>query len=382
MALLARSVVRALAAEAEIDVVGCTTAEPFPDITRILTEHIDAGHVAGFDWFDHHRARVAADPRLLQGTVRGIVACGLPYWTVDPGKPDDGVTRGTISRYARGLDYHVVLKKRMKRLRELIADHLGREVDARFLVDTAMISDRTVAARAGIGWFGKNSCLLVPGRGSWVLLGDLLLDVEVEPDVPIAQDCGRCTICIDRCPTGAIVSPYTVSTPLCLSYQTIEQRSAIPRDLRAAMGDWIFGCDICQEVCPYTRAARPVTDPDVQPRALDNAYPSLPWLLTMREEEFREVYRGTPVIRAKRPGLARNAAIALGNIGHERDVPVLVTALREHDAAIVRGAAAWALPRLAGPAAARPHLDHALRTDPDPTVRAEAEAALQGCPTS
>ena len=378
MATLRNAVVKALAREAGLDVVGCTTADPFPDITRILSAHIDAGHTAGFDWFDHDRARAAADPRNLQGTVRGIVACGLPYWTIDPGKPADGISRGTISRYARGLDYHVVLKRRMKRLRDLIADQLGREVDARFLVDTAMISDRTVAARAGVGWFGKHSCLIVPGRGSWVLLGDLLLDVEVEPDVPLVQDCGRCTICIDRCPTGAIVAPYTVSAPRCLSFQTIEQRGPIPRELRAAMGDLLFGCDICQEVCPYTRAAHAVDDPDVLPRALENAYPALPWLLSMTEAEFRDTYRGTPVIRAKRPGLARNAAIALGNVGQERDVPDLVRALREHDAPLVRAAAAWALPRLAGLATASPHLDHARRADPDPVVRDEAELALAG----
>jgi epoxyqueuosine reductase len=218
--------------------------------------------------------------------------------------------------------------------------------------------------RAGLGWYGKHSCLIVPGHGSWVLLGELVLDLELEPDAPLERDCGRCAICLDKCPTGAIVGPYTVDAPRCLSFQTIEQRGAIPREIRPLLGDWVYGCDVCQEVCPYTGAAREPADPAFAPRSLANAYPSLAWLLRMTEAEFRETYRGTPVLRAKRRGLARNAAVALGNVGTEADVPVLAEALAGHDEPLVRGHAAWALGRLGG-REARPALERARRLDPD-----------------
>jgi epoxyqueuosine reductase len=232
-----------------------------------------------------------------------------------------------------------------------------------------------VAARAGLGWYGKHACLIVPGHGSWVLLGELVLDFDLEPDSPLAKDCGRCAICLDRCPTGAIVAPYTIDTPRCLSFQTIEQRGAIPRELRSYLGDWVFGCDVCQEVCPYTRAALPELDSAFLPRTVDNAYPSLPRLLAMNEDEFRATYRGTPVVRAKRRGIARNAAVALGNIGTEDDVPALAGALASHDEPLVRGHAAWALGRIDG-ARARDALDRFRTGEADPTVRAEIETAL------
>jgi epoxyqueuosine reductase len=208
------------------------------------------------------------------------------------------------------------------------------------------------------------------------MLGNMLLDIELEPDAPIAKDCGRCSICLDRCPTGAIVAPYTIHSPRCLSFQTIEQRGAIPVELRPALGNWVFGCDICQDVCPYTRAAATLHDADFQPPMIERSFPRLYWLLTMTEAEFRAVYRGSAVLRAKRRGLARNAAVALGNVGTAADLPVLTTALRTHDEPLVRGHAAWAAGRLGGQAA-RAALDHSRSSDPDDSVRAEAERALE-----
>ncbi|HKG27449.1 MAG TPA: tRNA epoxyqueuosine(34) reductase QueG, partial [Thermomicrobiales bacterium] len=337
--------------------------------------HIRAGRIDGLDWFTAERARFSADPRNLQSTAVSLLSVGVAYWSVDPGKPEDGVPRGRISRYARGTDYHRLLKERLRALHARIEEEVGRPVEARFLVDTARIVDRAVAARAGLGWYGKHACIIVPGHGSWVLLGEMLVDVELEPDRPLNHNCGRCTICLDRCPTGAIVAPYTVETPKCLSFQTIEQRGAIPRSLRPLLGDWVFGCDVCQSVCPYTRAASPEPDPALLPRSLDNAYPSLRWLLSMTEQEFRETYRGTPVLRAKRRGLARNAAVALGNIGGDADVPYLIAALETHDEPLVRSHAAWAIGRLGGQAALAT-LDRRRRLDPDPAVREEIEAVL------
>ncbi|MEA2597524.1 MAG: epoxyqueuosine reductase [Thermomicrobiales bacterium] len=372
-ALTAR--VKQLAAENGLTVSSVTAADSFPGLADHLERHIVAGRIDGLDWFTRDRAAFSADPRNLQASARSVLSVGVAYWSIDPGKPEDGVPRGRISRYARGMDYHTLLKTRMRSLHATIEAEVGRPVDARFLVDTARIVDRAVAARSGLGWYGKHACIIVPGHGSWVLLGELLLDVELESDAPLNRDCGRCTICLDRCPTGAIVAPYTIDTPRCLSFQTIEQRGPIPRSLRPSLGDWVYGCDVCQDVCPYTRAAVPEPDPDLLPRSLNNAYPSLQWLLAMTEQEFRETYRGTPVLRAKRRGLARNAAVALGNVGSDADVPHLIDALETHDEPLVRGHAAWALGRLGGRRAIVA-LERCRTADPDESVREEIEAAL------
>jgi epoxyqueuosine reductase len=227
-----------------------------------------------------------------------------------------------------------------------------------------------------VGRQTKHSCLIVPGHGSWVLLGELVLDLELEPDAPLTKDCGRCTICLDHCPTGAIVAPYTIHAPACTSFQTIENRGIIPTEIRPRMGDWVYGCDVCQEVCPYTKAARTEPDPDLQPRSLDSAYPSLHWLLRMTPAEFGTTYHGTPVPRTKRRGLARNAAIALGNIGTDDDIPPLSTALSTHDEPLVRGHTAWALGRIGG-RSAHDALDRTRATEPDSWVIEEITAALE-----
>jgi epoxyqueuosine reductase len=367
--------IKLLARSHGLRVTAVTTAEPFPAVADHLDQHIDAGHVAGMNWFTKERGRFSSDVRNLQPTAQSILSVALTYWPGPTDKPDDGIPRGRISRYAWGKDYHRIIKRRLKALHAAIEEDLGRQVEARLLVDTARIVERAVAARAGLGWYGKHSCLIVPGHGSWVLLGEMVLDLDLVPDVPLDRNCGRCTICLDQCPTGAIVAPYTVHAPSCISYLTIELREMIPLELRPKMGDWVYGCDVCQEVCPYTGAAAISDDADLQPRSMNNAYPSLPWLLTMTQDEFAATYHGTPVPRTKRRGLARNAAVALGNIGSTDDVLVLASALANHDEPLVRGHAAWALGRIGGPAA-RAALDRSLRTDSDGYVREEITTAL------
>ena len=367
--------IKYLAARHGLAVSAITSADPFPDVADHLARHIADGHVAGMDWFTPERARFSADVRNLHPGARSIVSFGLAYWSGPAEKPDDGIPRGRISRYAWGKDYHRVLKRRMKALLADMNDLAGRELDVRILVDTARIVERAVAARAGLGWYGKNANLIVPGRGSWVLLGEMVTDLDLEPDQPLDRNCGRCTICLDRCPTGAIVAPYTIHAPSCISYLTIELRDVIPHELRSAMGDWVYGCDVCQEVCPYTGAAEIVNDPDMQPASVENAFPSLHWLLRMTPEEFGATYFGTPVPRTKRRGLARNAAVALGNIGTPGDVPVLAKALAEHDEPLVRGHAAWALGTIGGQAA-RAVLGRRRQAEPDEYVVSEVTRAL------
>jgi epoxyqueuosine reductase len=359
-----------------LSVSAVTSADPFPAVADHLDAHIEAGHVEGMDWFTPERARFSTDVRNLHPTARSIISFGLAYWSGPASKPDDGVPRGKISRYAWGRDYHRVMKRRMKALLSDMNELLGRELDVRLLVDTARIVERAVAARAGLGWYGKNANLIVPGRGSWVMLGEMVTDLDLEIDQPLDRNCGKCTICIDNCPTGAIVAPYTIHAPSCISYLTIELRDAIPHELRPQMQDWVYGCDVCQDVCPYTGAAEIVNDPDLQPASINNAFPSLHWLLQMTQEEFGEAYFGTPVPRTKRRGLARNAAVALGNIGTEEDVPVLIIALTSHDEPLVRGHTAWALGRIGGGAAVAA-LDRARLTDSDETVQAEIDWAME-----
>lgn len=367
--------IKSLAREHGLSVSAVTSADAFPDVLSIVRERIEAGHLAGMDWFTTERAAASCDPTTLMTNPLSILSVGVAYWARDDGKPDDGVPRGRISRYARGSDYHVILSRRMRALHAAIEVLAGHSVEARFLTDHARIVDRAVAARSGLGWYGKNACIIVPGHGSWVMLGELLLDLDLEPDQPLAQDCGRCHICLDRCPTGAIVAPYTIHAPACISFQTIEQRGAIPRELRPHLGDWVFGCDVCQDVCPYTRAAADDPDRDFLPRSVEHAYPSLHALLVLSTRTFRDRYQGTAVMRARRTGLARNAAVALGNIGTDDDVPLLARSTLGHDAALVRGHAAWALGRIGG-VAARRALARAWERERDGETREEIALAL------
>lgn len=379
MSTLSKARLRELACEAGLAVIAVTTADPFPSLAETLVERIRNGHLDGLAWFTEERARFSCTPRNLHPSARSIVSVALPYWQPDPSCPDDGIPRGRIARYAWGRDYHRTLLRRMERLHRLIEGELGRIVEARFLVDTARIVDRAVAARSGLGWYGKNTMILVPGYGSWVMLGELVLDVEVEPDPSLRPRCGRCTSCLDCCPTGALVAPYTVHTPWCISFLTIELRGPIPHELRPAMGNWVFGCDVCQEVCPYTGAARASDDPDIRPERIEHCFPPLTWLLRMTEHEFRSVYRGRAVLRAKRSGLARNAAVALGNVGSPADLAVLEETLTTHDLPLVRGHAAWAMARIDF-ASAQPVLERALARETDEYVRSEIEATLGSPP--
>lgn len=372
---LSRNDLARLARESGLTLAGVTDAKPFSGALDYTLDHVRSGHMRGMDWYTEERARQSADPRTLHDTVKSIVAVGVPFWTGKLEPPDDGVLRGRIARYAWGRDYHKTVKRRMRDLVARIEAGLGRQVESRELVDTARVFDRAVAARAGVGWYGKNSMIIVPGHGSWVMLGAIYLDVELVADPPLDQNCGRCTICIDNCPTGAIIDQYRIDAPRCISYLTIEERGPLPHELRPLMGDWVFGCDVCQNVCPYTGAAQEAPDPDFAPATVDNCFPSLEFLATMDEGAYLATFAGTAVTRAKRRGLARNAAVALGNSRDPFAEPILRQMLHQHDEPLARGHAAWALRHLTGDDA-RLDLERALRTEVDDYVRGEIERAL------
>jgi epoxyqueuosine reductase len=245
------------------------------------------------------------------------------------------------------------------------------------MVDYGPLAERAYAARAGIGWFGKNTNLLLPGVGSWVLLAELLTTVPLEPDPPLAKSCGGCTRCVAACPTGAISGPYVVDNRRCISFQTIENRGWIPRELRPLLGDWVFGCDLCQDVCPVGAGREGVSLPEFAPATLGAALPELTALLMLSEDEFRTRFQGRAIMRAKRAGMARNACVALGNLGDSAAVPALTRTLSCDPAASVRGHAAWALGRIGG-TAARTALTQARDSERDAAVLDEIEVALAG----
>jgi epoxyqueuosine reductase len=258
--------------------------------------------------------------------------------------PQSAIRNGKVARYARGADYHDVLRAR---LRALLAWLQGERPGCRGrgVVDTAPLLERDFARRAGLGWFGKNTMLLNKRLGSYFFLGALLVDVDLRPDPPQeVGHCGTCTACLDACPTGAFAGPGLLDSRRCISYLTIELRGPVPPELRPGLGDWVFGCDVCQEVCPWNRKAPAGAEPDLGNRG-EWAELDLVEVLGLSEAGFRHRFRGTALTRARRSGLLRNAALVLGNAGDPAALPALRRALDDPEP-LVREAAAWAIARI------------------------------------
>jgi epoxyqueuosine reductase len=321
-----------------------------------------------------------ADLSLIQPGVHSVVVVGANYHSaMVPPELRDAPSRGIISSYAWGDEYHDWMISRLQRLAAFIQGAGDDPLAYRAYVDTGPILERELAARAGLGFVGKNTNLIHPRLGSWLFLGELLLDIELPATRPTAAQgtCGECTRCLDACPTGALVEPYVLDARRCISYLTIELKGAIPRELRPLLGNRIFGCDICQEVCPWNRRyAQPTFEPAFQPRT-DALAPRLTDLLALDETGFLLRFEGSPVKRARRRGLLRNALVALGNWGDRSAVEPLAGALRDEEP-LVRGHAAWALGRVRS-AEARSALAQALTAETDPWVREEIGLGLQAC---
>lgn len=299
--------------------------------------HFDAWLAAGYAGEMEYMARSAEkrrDTRLpVPGAVSAVVVA-LNYGGTTP--------PGPIARYARGDDYHDVMLAKLRELHRRIAERAGRAIPGKAYVDTGPVLERELAQRAGLGWFGKNTNLINPGLGSFFFIGSLLLDLPLSPDAPFEEDrCGSCTRCLDECPTDAFVAPRVLDSRRCISYLTIELRGDIPEDLRPLIGERIYGCDICQDVCPWNvRFAKDLTEPALAPHA-ENVAPDAAELLALTDDGFRARFRRSAVKRTKRSGLARNAAVVMGN----RDAPgdsALARALEDPDP-LVRDHARWAL---------------------------------------
>jgi epoxyqueuosine reductase len=353
--------------------VGVAPVEPSRRY-RAFEEWLEGGMHGEMAYLADPVQRVArADVRMLLDTARSVIVVALAY---DPSVVPASRLSGQVARYARARDYHSIIKARLRELADQLSRLVARPVASRPCVDTAPVLERDLAARAGIGFVGKNTLLIAPGLGSWLLLGELLVDVELEPTpAQEASRCGSCRACLDACPTGAFVGPHQLDARRCISYLTIEHRGPIPRQLRPAIGTRVFGCDVCQEVCPFNAAAPQRTAPDrelgLTRRAAQRSALDLIRTLGLGSAQMRQLVRGTPLRRAGRDGLLRNVCVALGNAGDSAAIPALERALTDRSP-LVRGHAAWALGRLG----ARAALESARAGEPDPSVQEEISAAL------
>lgn len=324
------------------------------------------GDQAGMAYLER-KSEVRLDPRRVFDGARSALVVVLRYAPLAGEPAAAGDLWPRVARYARGRDYHDVMGERLSTLARRIEESFPGTV-TRPYIDTGPVLERELAARAGLGAFGKNTNLLSREAGSWFLLGELFLSLELAADPPAADLCGGCTLCLDACPTGALPAPYHLDSRRCISYWTIEHRGALPEEARPLVGDWVFGCDICQEVCPWNRRSPLARNPaDQEAMRLPEARRELDLvgLLTLPREEYVERFRGSPMKRARLEGLKRNAAVAMGNRGDERYVPALTAALGD-ESPLVREHAAWALERLSSlPASA----DAADRDEPVAAIR-------------
>ena len=314
------------------------------------------------------------DPRLLVPWAVSVISVGMNYYTPSPRLTPPERGRGWISRYAWGDDYHDVLREKLEALLVAIRGLFGETVEGRAFVDSGPVLERDFAGTAGVGWIGKNTQLISPTKGSWFFLGELFTNLSLAYDRPIRDRCGQCELCLKACPTGAFIGPFLLDARRCISYLTIELKGWIPRHLRPLIGNHVFGCDICQEVCPYNVKANSTDEPSYAPRAGLYA-PDLISLLAIDQEEFSRRFRGSPILRAKRRGFLRNVAVALGNSAGPEAVPALADALNDNEP-LVRGHAAWALGRI-GSSAAIAALQQKLLSEDDSEVKREIEEALR-----
>lgn len=348
------------------DLAGIATlgaVETFPAFQQWL----ERGLSGEMGWLTRDAA-LRRDTRLPHKGARSAIVVALDYGGRQP--------QGTLARYARGPDYHGVMKERLRALLKWLETETGTRISGRPYVDTGPILERDLARLAGLGWFGKNTMLIHPKRGSFLFLGALFVDLELTSDAPFTEEhCGTCRRCIDACPTGAIVADGVLDSTRCISYLTIEKRGVVPLELRESIGHLVYGCDICQDVCPWNvRFAREARDLELTTGSLE-ASPDPVALLRMDAAGFRQRFGGTAVTRAGRQGLSRNAAIVLGNRGDEGDAEVLAQSLANEPDAIVRAHAAWGLGAI-GTSVALDLLRTRLSIEEDPLVRAEIEAAL------
>jgi epoxyqueuosine reductase len=353
----------ALSREVGFDLCGIAPATEFPELAH-LDVWLERGHAGEMHYLHDARRR---SPALAMPGARSVIVCALNYNTefpssTDTSAPTTAQTRptGWISRYAWGDDYHHVLSEKLEALIKFLRSELPGPFEARAYVDTGPVVERVAAKYAGLGWLAKNTCLINEEMGSWFFLGVIVTTLDLAPsigpeDSPAPDLCGNCSLCIDACPTGAIVEPYLLDARRCISYLTIELRNSIPSEFREPIGRHVFGCDICQDVCPWNRRAPITYLPNFQPRQREGHSlfaPDLEWLLSLTEEQFRDIFRKGPVKRTKWRGLLRNVCIALGNSGIKptepryQEICARLSRLADSGDPLLAEHSKWALDRL------------------------------------
>ena len=363
---------REKANELGFDLVGAIPVSRSKTID-VYNSWLNKGYAGSMGYLERH-AELKEDPRRLLPETMSLFALGFNYNTVDPSSQTQNPEIGCISRYAWGDDYHQLIRSKLSKLENYLCHELNAGMLSRSFVDSGPVLEREIAQRAGLGWIGKHSNLINMEKGSWFFLAELLVDVPLETNLPFTRvDCGTCTICIEACPTEAIIADRTVDARLCISYLTIELKGAIPVELRPKMSNMIFGCDICQEVCPWNQNASKSPESGLRPRP-ENVAPELIELMKLDQSAFKKRFRKSPIKRTKRRGLLRNVAVALGNWAHESAIPALSLGLQDSEP-LVRSHAAWALGRISA-SQAKINLKAAKITEKDPAVLEEIEAAL------
>jgi len=353
--------------------LGFAAVEPFAQAEQAFRAWIDAGYQGTMDYMVSDGAR--SDPSRLAAKSTTMVVAGIA--TVPPANKGPSLSLlGQVAAYAKGADYHGILRQKLSALGQLAADHSGHCVNGRACVDTAPFLEREAARRSGLGFIGKSNMLIVPGIGSQVLLGVLLVDIAISPDVPREQRCGRCTACLTACPTQAFVRPWLLDARRCIAYLTIEYKGWIAHELRPLIGTRIFGCDVCQDVCPFNHGKAEPNSNNTHDVPIRSETTHLSQWLRLSSSGYRRLTAGTAIRRASRWQLLRNAAVAAGNSADETLIAPLTALLLESTYAIVRGHAAWALGRYRNPNAVRA-LTEALEHEVNAQVVSEIESALE-----
>jgi epoxyqueuosine reductase len=355
------------------------TSPDTPPHYAVYEDWIEQRKHGEMGYLDTERARKRRkDPSLILPGCQSILVLGWPHAipNLSPETPvsDSQRLNGRIASYAWGEDYHDVIPARLQKLVAFIEERVGETIPNRWYTDTGPILERDLAQQAGLGWIGKNTCLINPGQGSFFLLAEVFLGIKLEPDTPFSADrCGTCSRCIEACPTGCIQANRTIDASQCISYLTIELKGAIPTDIRSNMGNWVFGCDICQQVCPWNQR---LTDQGNSNQAdIPIKEPDLISELRLTPNEFNRKFKGNPIKRAKRRGYLRNVAVALGNSKSARGIPQLTKSLIEDPEPLVRGHAAWALGRIGGEQV-KQALEKAILEEEETFVVEEIRSAL------
>jgi epoxyqueuosine reductase len=367
--------IKQAARELGFDVAGVTAVNPFEHDDLAFQEWCNRGLAADMTYMTR-RPELNAHPRVLVPYSQSLITLAIDYYAA--ASPAEHEHRfGRVARYAWGRDYHDVVGPRLRALVGGIEKIAGQEIRARCFVDAVPLLERAAAARAGLGFFGKNTNLLQPTKGSWFFLSEILLDLDLPADDRVVKvSCGSCRRCIDACPTNAFPNPYVLDSGKCISYLTIENKGAIPVDIRASIGDWVFGCDVCQEVCPFNRFAGDTRWPELRAEAGVGPRLELVEVLSISTDaEFRERFRGTALLRPKRRGLLRNSAVVAANVEATATVPMLIERIETDNEPLIRSHCLWALSKL-DVNRAKPIAERMVKADPDAMAREEAHRVL------